>query len=191
MFLFPTTTEEVTEVCKTLAKKPSKGKDGIPTNILLNSITELGDILANCINSSFEQGSFPKCLKGAIVIPLHKKNSKNDPSNYRPVSLLNSLSKIIEKVIHTRLYEYMKDKICKNQFGFRPKHSTTDLLIMTIEGIVRNLWMFNYFCDNLRYLWRCLEDTSDECHQPPRKWGGVGIPGNNPVRFPAKYLTHC
>ena len=139
MFLFPTTTEEVTEVCKTLAKKPSKGKDGIPTNILLNSITELGDILANCINCSFEQGSFPKCLKGAIVVPLHKKNAKNDPSNYRPVSLLNSLSKIIEKVIHTRLYEYMKDKICKNQFGFRPKHSTTDLLIMTIEGIVRNL----------------------------------------------------
>ena len=139
MFFFPTTTEEVTEVCKTLAKKPSKGKDGIPTNILLNSITELGDILANCINSSFEQGSFPQCLKGATVIPLHKKNSKKDPSNYRPVSLLNSLSKIIEKVIHARLYEYMKDKICKNQFGFRPKHSTTDLMIMTIEGIVRNL----------------------------------------------------
>ena len=139
MFFFPTTTEEVTEICKTLAKKPSKGQDGIPTNILLNSITELGDILANCINCSFEQGSFPQCLKGATVIPLHKKKSKSDPSNYRPVSLLNSLSKIIEKVIHTRLYEYMKDKICINQFGFRPKHSTTDLMIMTIEGIVRNL----------------------------------------------------
>ena len=37
----------------------------------------------------------------------------------------------------------------------------------------QNLWMFKYFFDNLRYLWRCLEGTSDECHQPPRKWGGL------------------
>ncbi len=139
MFFFPTSKEEITEICKTLAKKPSKGPDGIPTNIILNSVAEIGDILVNCIDSSLESGTFPDCLKKATVIPLHKKKSKKDPSNYRPVSLLNSLSKIIEKIIHARLYDYMSDKICKNQFGFRPKHSTTDLMIMTIEGIIRNL----------------------------------------------------
>ena len=85
--------------------------------------------------------SFTKLYRSSTSRQLHahKKKSRKDPSNYRPVSLLNSLSKIIEKVIHARLYDYMEDKICPNQFGFRPKHSTTDLMIITLEGILGNL----------------------------------------------------
>ena len=139
MFLFPTSKDEIITISKKLAKKSSIGPDGIPTNLILESMDELGEVIANCINCSFETGIFPDCLKKATVIPLHKKKSKKDPSNYRPVSLLNSLSKIIEKVIHARLYDYMEDKICPNQFGFRPKHSTTDLMIITLEGILGNL----------------------------------------------------
>ena len=139
MFLFPTSKEETINLSKKLAKKSSIGPDGIPTNLILDSMEELGEVIVNCINSSFEKGVFPDCLKKATVIPLHKKKSKKDPSNYRPVSLLNSLSKIIEKVIHERLYKYMEDKICPNQFGFRPKHNTTDLMIITLEGILGNL----------------------------------------------------
>ena len=61
---------------------------------------------------------FPECLKTALVIPLYKKKSRSDCMNYRPVSLLNSLSKIIEKVLYLRSYSFMEDKLCKTQYGF-------------------------------------------------------------------------
>ena len=127
------------KTCTKLAKKKSKGPDTIPTNILLNCMPELKDVLSDCINSSFTTGTFPKCLKSANVVPLYKKKDRTDPTNYRPVSLLNSLSKVIEKVIYNRIYQFMDDKLCWNQFGFRPNHSTTDLMIFTVENICQQL----------------------------------------------------
>ena len=54
--------------------------------------------ITHIVNKSIEQGQFPNDLKIARVIPLYKKGSKQDPRNYRPVSILSSLSKIIEKI---------------------------------------------------------------------------------------------
>ena len=139
IFLGPCTGEEIKETCSKLAKKKSKGPDSIPTNMILSCTNELQEILAECINASFSSGTFPKCLKQANVVPLYKKKARTDPTNYRPVSLLNSLSKVIEKVIYRRIYQFMDDKLCWNQFGFRPNHSTTDLMIFTIENICRQL----------------------------------------------------
>ena len=139
IFLGPCTGEEIRETCSKLAKKKSKGPDTIPTNMILSCMHELQEILADCINTSFSSGVFPNCLKQANVVPLYKKKARTDPTNYRPVSLLNSLSKIIEKVIYKRIYQFMDDKLCWNQFGFRPNHSTTDLMIFTVENICRQL----------------------------------------------------
>ena len=139
IFLGPCTPEEVQKICSKLAKKKSKGPDSIPTNMIISSMNELKDILSDCINCTFSTGIFPACLKKANVVPLYKKKARTDPTNYRPVSLLNSLSKVIEKVIYTRIYQYMDDKLCWNQFGFRPNHSTTDLMIFTVENICRQL----------------------------------------------------
>ena len=139
IFLGPCTPEEVRKTCTHLAKKKSKGPDTIPTNMILSCIEELKDVLTDCINSSFLTGTFPSCLKQANVVPLYKKKVRTDPTNYRPVSLLNSLSKVIEKVIYLRIYKFMDDKLCWNQFGFRPNHSTTDLMIFTVENICRQL----------------------------------------------------
>ena len=139
IFLGPCTPEEVWKTCKKLAKKKSKGPDSIPTNMIIACINELKEVLADCINSSFTTGKFPACLKQANVVPLYKKKARTDPTNYRPVSLLNSLSKVIEKVIYTWVYQFMENKLCWNQFGFRPNHSTTDLMIFTVENICRQL----------------------------------------------------
>ena len=66
---------------------------------------------------------FPDQLKIAKVITLHKKESTKNPSNYRPTSLLFVFSKIFEKIIHKRLYDFfeMNNVLHSLQFGFRKK----------------------------------------------------------------------
>ena len=139
MFLRPTCSEEISKACKSLSKKKSKGPDKIPTFIALKSHEVLMVPLVDCINSCLTQGIFPANMKQAEVIPLYKKKSREDPTNYRPVSLLNSYSKIIEKIIYFRLYDFMSKTMFKNQFGFRSGHSTMDLMILTIEETLTQL----------------------------------------------------
>ena len=77
--------------------------------------------LCDIINDSFSSGVFPDLMKLAKVIPLYKKRSPEDPANYRAISLLSVFSKIIEKLIHTRLYTSLEkyDLIHSLQFGFQ------------------------------------------------------------------------
>ena len=78
------------------------------------------------INQMLHSGIFPDALKVSKVIPLYKKDDKQLFSNYRPISLLPSISKIFEKVILLQLTEYLdKNNILhQNQYGFRKNHST-------------------------------------------------------------------
>ena len=78
--------------------------------------------IANCI--------FPECFKIAKVIPLYKKGDKTDPHNYRPISLLSSLSKIFEKILHKRMMKFCQTNKLLNpmQYGFRNKMSCTDAI---------------------------------------------------------------
>ena len=75
---------------------------------------------------SFENGVVPKQMKLAKVCPIYKNGLKNDFSNYRPISILPSFSKIVEKLVHSRLYSYLvKLKIIsESQHRFRSMHST-------------------------------------------------------------------
>ena len=93
--------------------------------------------LSRLVNSCFEEGKFPEILKIAKVIPLHKKESKLNHFNYRPISLLSVFSKIYEKLLYTRIYSYLvkNDMIYNKQFGFRSKHSTNHALISITERI--------------------------------------------------------
>ena len=77
-------------------------------------------------NAALNSGVFPDRLKYAIVKPIHKKGSKQDISNYRPISLLTSFSKIFEKIIYNRLCTHveMNSILVQEQFGFRTQHLT-------------------------------------------------------------------
>ena len=88
---------------------------------LLSQITDL-------INKSIELGQVPDILKVAKVLPLYKSKESNKFTNYRPISLLPSLSKILERVVHKRLYSFLQDHnlLHKYQYGFRKKRSTVD-----------------------------------------------------------------
>ena len=75
------------------------------------------------------------------MIPIHKKGSRSDPNNYRPISLTSILSKIFEQVVLKYVIPYLWDNqlICQNQAGFVPKHSTTHQLIELCDLVV-NKW---------------------------------------------------
>ena len=84
----------------------------------------------------------------AKVTPIHKKESKLDHLNYRPISLLSVFSKIYEKCIYKRIYHYLtaNSLISPNQFGFRAGHSTNHAIISLTEYIRQKLDEGNYVC---------------------------------------------
>ena len=97
--------------------------------------------LCDITKYSFSNGIFPDMMKLAKVIPLYKKNSPEDPSNYRPISLLSVSSKITEKLMHTRLYNFLEQHsvLYLLQFGFRSKNSMLHALISLTESIKKTV----------------------------------------------------
>ena len=93
--------------------------------------------LTELFNLSFNQGKFPVVLKIASVMPTFKKGNRLDIKNYRPISLISNISKIIEKLIHKRLNSFLEhnDIFYSSQFGFRDNHSTTHALIEMTDQI--------------------------------------------------------
>ena len=91
--------------------KPSHccGHDNISSNTLKLIANEVSPSLTLIINQSVSTGIFPDSLKTAKVIPIHKKDEKTIMSNYRPISILPVLSKIIESVMHSQLMHYFSE----------------------------------------------------------------------------------
>ena len=88
-------------------------------------------------NLSFSSGIFPDKLKIAKILPVFKKGSKLECSNYRPISLLSNLNNVIEKLMRKRLMEFLNEQkiiYCK-QYGFRKGFSTAHAKINLIDNI--------------------------------------------------------
>ena len=98
--------EEIVEIIKSLENK-STGPSSIPLK-MLSVIPDLIILpIAYIINMSFLTGEYPDMLKIVKVIPIHKGGSTQDINNYRPISLLSIFDKIIEKLVHKRLYNFL------------------------------------------------------------------------------------
>ena len=97
--------------------------------------------LSELINKSFLSGTFPNVFKIAKVVPIFKAESRILCSNYRPISLLSNIGKIIEKLMHKRLNVFLEKKqIYYNfQFGFRSNLSTNNALLSAVESIQSHL----------------------------------------------------
>ena len=93
--------------------------------------------LCEIINLSFNTGKFPDALKIAKVIPIYKGGASDELNNYRPISLLSIFDKIIEKLMHKQLYNFLQENnvLFTNQFGFQKNRSTSLALIQIIEKI--------------------------------------------------------
>ena len=89
-------------------------------------------------NKSLEEGKFPELMKQANTIPLYKSKSTEDCNNYQPISLLLTLSKILEKLVYSRTVAYLdKHKLFyKSQYGFRKDHSCSDAIMELTSEIL-------------------------------------------------------
>jgi hypothetical protein len=127
LFLRPVDPHEVEKIITNLKSKPSCGIDELPSTLIKACAEELTPPLTYIINQSFTEGVFPDLLKVALIKPVHKKNDKSDPNNYRPIALLPVISKIYEKAMCSRLYSFCeKFEIFDDaQNGFRKNRSTT------------------------------------------------------------------
>ena len=114
----------------TLGVSKATGLDGIGAKLLKIS----SGIITNIANKCILNGQFQSSWKQAKVNPLYKAGAKDDINNYRPISILPTLSKLIEKVIQTHLMNYLNtfDVLHQFQSGFRSGHSTeTAFSLMT------------------------------------------------------------
>ena len=137
-FINPTDKIEIINIINNISTNKATGPHSIPTDILHIIKFYIAEPLADIINLSFEKGSFIENLKMSKVVPIFKeKGSHLDCNNYRPISLLSNLNKIVEKLMHERLYAFLSKNKCfyDLQFGFRNGHSTDHALIDLTEDI--------------------------------------------------------
>ena len=101
-----------------------------PARVLKICAAELSSPLSSLYSACFRQGVYPSLWKTANVVPVHKKQARSSMKNYRPVSLLSVVSKVMEKVINTTLMNHLEKKrlLSQHQFGFRTGLSAADLL---------------------------------------------------------------
>ena len=109
-------------------------------------------------------GVFPSVLKTAKVVPVFKKDSKLDYSNYRPISLLSNFEKILGKLMYKRLYTFLNKNnvICNLQFGFRQQYSTSHALINITENIRKALDDGNIGCGVFVDLQKAFDTVDDQ-----------------------------
>ena len=130
LFLNPTYPGEIAKIISSHKPKKSTGDDGISMILLKQTCVGCSFPISLLVNKSIENGIVPDMMKLAKVIPIYKAKSKESFNNYRPISLLSNISKILEKVIHRRLYSFLSkyNILYDKQYGFRPKRSTIDAI---------------------------------------------------------------
>lgn len=127
----------VREAIRKLKKTDSKDADGLTVRVLELCGEAIIAPLTKIINQSVREGIFPTEWKLSRVVPLHKKNSKTNLKNFRPICLVKVPSKIMEEIMRAQLSEYMENKsvIPSEQHGYREAHS-----VSTAVNRVSHLW---------------------------------------------------
>lgn len=139
--LVDTDYREVYSILTQLKTDSAPGYDNIPTKFLKLGAEFVVPVIAHLANLCFKHGKFPPSLKQAIVTPVYKSGSRDEPSNYRPISVLPAISKIVEKLINNRLLNYIDkyDILSDSQYGFRRKRSTEDAVTALTSLIVKQI----------------------------------------------------
>ena len=133
IFPAPTDENEINKIVRQLKMKQNCQSYDIPSKFLKLANTVVAKWLAELFNSCINEGVFPDSLKIACNTPIPKIRNPQSPSDYRPISLLPTLSKVFEKLLYQRVYFFLtqNNAIAKWQYGFHTNHST-DLAITTL-----------------------------------------------------------
>jgi len=185
-FVRPSSANEVGLIMSSLSSRGCS-PDSVPNFIFKYLSFELSSVISSLFNLSVVEGKFPACLKVARVTPVFKSGDKSMVSNYRPISILSTISKVFEKLMCRRLMEYLdKNEILKNnQFGFRKMRCTSDAVLEFLNDANMSL---DARC---QFLTVCLDlskafDTIDHWTLI-RKLAHVGVRGL-PLRWFSTYL---
>ena len=119
----------------------TRGYRSISPRILHAAIEPLSIIITRVVNLSIRSGVCPDGWKIARVTPIHKDGDRSDPGNYRPISVLSAVSKIVERIVHSQLSNYLdKYSILSNsQHGFRKHHSTETCCLAMLDRMYKHI----------------------------------------------------
>lgn len=137
----PVTEDEVKTVLHSLPRNKAPGPDRIPNEVLSHLPQPQITFLTNIFNHILLFNHFPTSWKTAKIVTFPKPGKDHSiPSNYRPISLLNTLSKAFERIILSRLQSHISSEniLREEQFGFRASHSTTHQLLRVAEKVTKN-----------------------------------------------------
>ena len=136
------------EVYETLIKLDSTkgpGPDELHPKIIKEIALPISSHLSNIFNKCIDEGVYPTNFKFSKCVPIFKGGTlnQNDPLNYRPISILNSLNKVFERLIHKQLYDYLEksDLLPSFQYGSRKRRSTCHATLdftKEIESVLDN-----------------------------------------------------
>lgn len=185
--LLDTDEDEITRIISGLKDDCAVGWDNISNKILKTFKHILVPPLTHIFRICLSEGIFPRCLKKAVVIPIFKSGNKNLVNNYRPISLLPSISKILEKILNSRLVNYLeKNKLLSSaQFGFRAKLSTADAVHSLTDYIAKELGKGNQTLGVFLDLAKAFDTVS--VPMLLKKIEALGIRGT-PLKLFADYL---
>lgn len=130
---------KVEDYLKRLDINKGAGSDGIPPIFWAKCARTLAIPIAFIFNFSIKEGVFPEIWKKALIVPIHKKGSKMKVENYRGISILNTVSKVFEKIVYNDIYPVTVNQIPENQHGFLKRHSTVTNLACFSEYIIKNM----------------------------------------------------
>ena len=129
----------VSEVCDLLRDLDSRkacGPDLLPARLLKEGAEEISSSLCKIFNLSLSKGVLPQDWTSAHIVPVHKKNDRSNPSNYRPISLTSIVIKVLEKLVHRKVASALESHglLSDFQHGFRAGRSTVGLLSEAVQA---------------------------------------------------------
>ena len=154
-FMNPIDANEIISAVKNMEKKVSLDVNDLSIKFISEHIDEVALPLSHIFNASIETGLFPSKMKTSKTVPVYKNvNSPLDPSNYRPISIIDAWSKIFEKIVSAQLLRFLfsNDFFYSNQFGFLKTRSTEQAILQIINYVTKSL-------DNGNIAAACLLDV--------------------------------
>ena len=149
------TLEELEKGIKNLKNNKACGLDGILNEFLKYSNVSVRHVILKLFNAILESGIFPSQWAIGEIVPVFKKGNINEPSNYRPISLISSLGKLFTYCVNEKMNRFAEKYsiISENQFGFRKDKSTTDCLFI-LHGLIE------HFLNKSEKFYCCFVDLS-------------------------------
>ena len=135
----PETEVSIKKLIDKIKKDVATGADDIGAKLIKDASEVLSPILAEIINLSYETSVFPDCMKIATIKALHKKEDPDKISNYRPISILPTLSKVFERAATNQLVEHLEKNnlLSRHQHAYRRGHSTQTCLVEVVTYLYK------------------------------------------------------